>query len=49
MSRMTIKGQVTIPEEGRGSLGLKPGSRVRFRMENGSCILELDDVHQSHG
>ncbi|MCL0087290.1 AbrB/MazE/SpoVT family DNA-binding domain-containing protein [Dehalococcoidia bacterium] len=42
MPKMTIKGQITIPGEVRDSLGLKPGSRVRFRVENGSCILEKD-------
>ncbi|MCL0097813.1 AbrB/MazE/SpoVT family DNA-binding domain-containing protein [Dehalococcoidia bacterium] len=42
MPKMTIKGQITIPGEVRDSLGLKPGSRVRFRLENGSCILEKD-------
>ncbi len=42
MPKMTLKGQVTISREVRDSLGLKQGSRVRFRMENGRCILEKD-------
>jgi antitoxin PrlF len=30
MSRMTSKGQVTIPKRIRDHLGLKPGSEVEF-------------------
>jgi antitoxin PrlF len=35
-SRMTSKGQVTVPAELRRELGLKPGDRVEFVRENGS-------------
>ena len=42
MSKMTIKGQVTIPKEVRDSLGLKPGNKVKFKIKDGSCILEKD-------
>lgn len=42
MPKMTVKGQITIPREVRDSLGMKPGSKVRFRMENGSYVLEKD-------
>lgn len=35
-SRMTSKGQVTIPAELRKALGLKSGDRVEFVQENGS-------------
>jgi AbrB family looped-hinge helix DNA binding protein len=32
MSRMTTKGQVTIPKRLRDYLGLKPGSEVEFNL-----------------
>ncbi len=32
-SRLTQKGQVTIPAEIRARLGLKPRDRVRFEVE----------------
>lgn len=35
MSRMTSKGQVTIPKRMRDALGLQPGSEVEF-VPNGS-------------
>lgn len=35
MSRMTSKGQVTIPKRMRDELGLKPGSEIEF-VPNGS-------------
>jgi antitoxin PrlF len=35
-SRITSKGQVTIPVELRRELGLEPGDRVEFVRENGS-------------
>jgi looped-hinge helix DNA binding domain, AbrB family len=40
MSRITRKGQVTIPKKIRESLGLKPGSEVDFEMEDGACFLK---------
>lgn len=33
MSRMTSKGQVTVPKAIRDRLGLKPGKEVVFRLE----------------
>jgi antitoxin PrlF len=35
-SRMTSKGQVTVPAELRRELGLEPGDRVEFVRENGT-------------
>jgi antitoxin PrlF len=35
-SRMTSKGQVTVPAELRRELGLQPGDRVEFVRENGT-------------
>ena len=35
-SRMTSKGQVTVPAELRRELGLEPGDRVEFVWENGA-------------
>jgi antitoxin PrlF len=40
MSRMTSKGQVTIPKEIRDKLGIGPGSDVGFREEGGQMIIE---------
>lgn len=38
MSRMTKKGQVTIPKRVRDHLGLKPGSEVEFTVTNDGQI-----------
>ncbi|MBI2171854.1 MAG: AbrB/MazE/SpoVT family DNA-binding domain-containing protein [Chloroflexi bacterium] len=34
-SRMTTKGQVTVPKEVRERLGLRPGDELEFTEENG--------------
>lgn len=39
-SKMTTKGQVTVPAEYREALGLRPGDRVWFTLRDGK--LELD-------
>lgn len=39
-TRMTQKGQVTIPAEIRARLGLKPRDRVRFEMEGDEVKLK---------
>jgi antitoxin PrlF len=38
MSKMTSKGQVTIPKRIRDHLGLKPGSEVEFTVTNDGQI-----------
>jgi len=41
MTRMTTKGQVTIPRRLREHLGLKPGSDVNFELaEDGRVFLK---------
>ena len=43
-STVTTKGQITIPQEIRHRLGVKPGDRVRFReLENGVVIERQDN------
>lgn len=42
-TKVTTKGQVTIPKEIRDLLDLKPGSEVRFRFRNDEIILERAD------
>ena len=36
---ITVKGQVTIPKHIRDALGLAPGSRVEFAVENNKVVL----------
>lgn len=41
---VTVKGQVTIPKPMRDRLGLKPGSRVEFVMdEQGRVVMQRAD------
>ncbi|MBI4405316.1 MAG: AbrB/MazE/SpoVT family DNA-binding domain-containing protein [Deltaproteobacteria bacterium] len=39
MSRVTTKGQVTIPKDIRDALGLAPGTHVGFRKEGSKFVL----------
>jgi AbrB family looped-hinge helix DNA binding protein len=43
-TRVTSKGQVTIPKAVRDHLGIGPGSQVTFRVaEDGSIVIEKAD------
>ncbi len=39
---LTSKGQLTIPKKVREHLGLKPGDRVVFEMEEGGARLRVE-------
>lgn len=44
-SRITSKGQVTIPKATRSALGVRPGDRVRFvHQEDGTVLIEPETV-----
>ena len=36
---ITVKGQVTLPKHIRDALGLTPGTRVDFAVEDGRVVL----------
>ena len=40
-SRVTVRGQITVPIEVRKKFGLKPGDTLCFLEVNGSIILKL--------
>jgi AbrB family looped-hinge helix DNA binding protein len=44
MTRMTSKGQVTIPKDVRDKLGIVPGSDIGFREEGGQMIIEPENA-----
>jgi antitoxin PrlF len=47
MTKMTAKGQVTIPKRLRGHLGLKRGSDVDFVLaDHGEVVLRTDEKQQ---
>ncbi len=39
-SRVSEKGQVTIPKQLRSRFGIRPGEEVTFREEDGRIVLE---------
>ncbi|MHB2169269.1 AbrB/MazE/SpoVT family DNA-binding domain-containing protein [Alsobacter sp. R-9] len=40
---VTTKGQVTIPKSIRDRLGIKPGTRVEFRLDkDGRAVLQVE-------
>ena len=38
-SRMTSKGQITVPKAIRDALGVEPGDRIAFRIEEDGRVL----------
>ena len=34
------RGQIVIPKEARDAMGLKPGSRLQMRLEDGRLVIE---------
>jgi AbrB family looped-hinge helix DNA binding protein len=44
-SRLTVKGQVTIPKDVRDALGLKPGEPVEFVVnDRGEAVIRKPDA-----
>jgi AbrB family looped-hinge helix DNA binding protein len=41
---VSTKGQVTIPQEFRERLGIRPGDKVRISIEDTTIVLRLTDV-----
>lgn len=39
-TRLTSKGQATIPKSVRNFLGLEPGDMVRFEIKDGKAVVE---------
>jgi AbrB family looped-hinge helix DNA binding protein len=37
---LAARGQIVIPREARDALGLKPGARLRLRVEGGRLLIE---------
>jgi AbrB family looped-hinge helix DNA binding protein len=37
---LAARGQIVIPKEARDALGLKPGARLRLRVEGGRLLIE---------
>ena len=46
-TKLTSKGQVTIPKHIRDAIGLRPGQRVEFRVgENGTVVIQQVKNHK---
>ena len=44
-ARITSKGQITLPKEVRDALGVEPGDRVAFRIqEDGAVVVEPETL-----
>jgi len=39
-SRLSSKGQVTIPKEIREAIGLEPGNLIVYEVQNGAVVLK---------
>jgi AbrB family looped-hinge helix DNA binding protein len=39
VSKLSVKGQVTIPKEVREKLGVKPGDWIAYELENGTVSI----------
>lgn len=49
-TRVTSKGQVTIPQHVREVLNIAPGDRIRFILHDGMAVLERElDVEDLYG
>ena len=46
-SKVTTKGQITIPQEIRGDFGIKPGDTVYFITEDGKLVLRVGPLQLS--
>ena len=47
MSKISVKGQTTIPAPVREVLGLRPGDLIQYALEDGKVVLQkfsLEDV-----
>lgn len=44
MTTVSEKGQVTIPKEFREKFGIKPGSDVEFKEEDGRLVLKKEGI-----
>ena len=49
-TRVTTKGQVTIPQQVRTALKIAPGDRIRFVVHDGMAVIEKElDVEDLYG
>ncbi len=47
-TRITSKGQVTIPKDVRERLGLRPGDEIEFAEEGGTDHIAGQTIHIAH-
>ena len=46
MSKVSTKGQTTIPAEVRDELGLKPGDLIQYSLEKGKLVLKKFSIQE---